>query len=55
VLRDGQRLHRRRANRMLVENDGYRNTAFRLYESFDFQVIQDVLVYRKDYAEADEK
>jgi ribosomal protein S18 acetylase RimI-like enzyme len=31
-----------------VETDSFRNTAFRLYESFDFQVIQDVLVYRKD-------
>lgn len=28
-----------------------RNTAFRLYESFEFQVIQNVLVYRKDYGE----
>ncbi len=34
---------------ILVETDSYRNTAFRLYESFDFQVIQDVLVYRKDF------
>jgi ribosomal protein S18 acetylase RimI-like enzyme len=32
-----------------VETDNYRNTAFRLYESFGFQTIQDVLVYRKDY------
>jgi len=37
------------AKNILVETDNYRNTAFRLYESFDFQVIQDVLVYRKDY------
>jgi mycothiol synthase len=34
---------------IFVETDHYRNTAFRLYESFDFQTIQDVLVYRKDY------
>jgi ribosomal protein S18 acetylase RimI-like enzyme len=34
-----------------VETDSYRSTAFRLYESFGFQVIQDVLVYRKDYGE----
>jgi mycothiol synthase len=32
-----------------VETDCYRNTAFRLYEAFDFQVIQNVLVYRKNY------
>jgi ribosomal protein S18 acetylase RimI-like enzyme len=37
------------AKNIYVETDNYRNTAFRLYESFDFQVIQDVLVYRKDY------
>lgn len=37
------------AQNIFVETDNYRNTAFRLYESFDFQVIQDVLVYRKDY------
>jgi ribosomal protein S18 acetylase RimI-like enzyme len=37
-----------RAQNILVETDNYRNTAFRLYESFDFQVIQNVLVYRKD-------
>ena len=34
---------------IFLETDSYRNTAFRLYESFDFEVIQDVLVYRKDY------
>jgi ribosomal protein S18 acetylase RimI-like enzyme len=37
------------AKNIFVETDTDRNTAFRLYESFDFQVIQDVLVYRKDY------
>jgi ribosomal protein S18 acetylase RimI-like enzyme len=39
------------AQNIFVETDNYRNTAFRLYESFDFQVIQDVLVYRKDYGD----
>lgn len=39
------------AQSIFVETDNYRNTAFRLYESFDFQVIQNVLVYRKDYEE----
>jgi ribosomal protein S18 acetylase RimI-like enzyme len=36
---------------ILVETDNYRNTAFQLYETFDFQVIQEVLVYRKDYGD----
>lgn len=36
------------AQAIYVETDSYRNTAFRLYESFDFQVIRDVLVFRKD-------
>jgi ribosomal protein S18 acetylase RimI-like enzyme len=34
---------------IFVETDRYRNTAFRLYESFDFQVFKNVLVFRKDY------
>lgn len=38
------------AENIFVETDSYRNTAFRLYESFDFQVAQQVLVYRKDFA-----
>ena len=37
------------AQNIIVETDNYRNTAFRLYQSFGFEVIQDVLVYRKDY------
>jgi mycothiol synthase len=44
-------LQSRGAQNIFVETDSYRNTAFRLYESFDFQVIQDVLVYRKDYGD----
>jgi len=44
-----QRLQARGARQIFVETDSYRNTAFQLYESFDFQVIRDVLVYRKDY------
>jgi len=46
-----RRLQSLGAQEILVETDNYRNTALRLYESFDFQVIQDVLVYRKDYGE----
>ena len=36
------------AKNIYVETDSYRNTAFRLYEFFDFQVIKNVLVYRKN-------
>lgn len=32
-----------------VETDSYRDTAFRLYESMGFEVIREVLVYRKDF------
>ena len=35
-----------------VETDSYRNAAFELYEAVGFRVIQDVLVYRQDYAAA---
>ena len=50
VLAEGlHRLQTHGAKQIFVETDNYRNTAFRLYQSFDFQVIQDVLVYRKDY------
>ena len=35
-----------------VETDSYRNAAFELYEAVGFRVIQDVLVYRKDYGAA---
>lgn len=44
-----RRLQSLGAQNIFVETDNYRNTAFRLYESFHFQTIQDVLVYRKDY------
>lgn len=46
-----RRLQSLGAQNIFVETDSYRNTAFRLYESFDFEVLQDVLVYRKDYEE----
>ncbi len=46
-----QRLQSLGAKNIFVEADNYRNTAFRLYEAFDFQVIKNVLVYRKDYEE----
>jgi hypothetical protein len=37
------------ARNIFVETDSYPNTAFRLYETFDFQVNQNVLIYRKVY------
>jgi mycothiol synthase len=45
-----RRLQALGAKNIFVETDNYRNIAFRLYESFDFQVIKDVLIYRKDYS-----
>jgi ribosomal protein S18 acetylase RimI-like enzyme len=42
-----RRLQSLGAETIYVETDSYRNTAFRLYEFFDFQVIKNVLVYRK--------
>jgi mycothiol synthase len=49
-----RRLQNHGVQNIFVETDSYRDTAFRLYESFDFKVIQNVLVYRKDYrAETD--
>jgi ribosomal protein S18 acetylase RimI-like enzyme len=44
-----RRLQSLGAQNIFVGTDNYRSSAFRLYESFDFQVIQVVLVYRKDY------
>lgn len=37
------------AESIRVETDNYRNTALALYESLGFCVIQEVLVFRKDY------
>ncbi len=44
-----RRLQAHGAQEIFVETDNWRNTAFRLYESLGFQVVRDVLVYRKDY------
>jgi mycothiol synthase len=43
------RLQSMGAKEIFVETDSFRNTAFRLYEFFDFQVIKNVRVYRKNY------
>ena len=44
-----QRLQAHGAQQIYVETDSYRNTAYRLYEFFDFELLQDVQVFRKDY------
>jgi ribosomal protein S18 acetylase RimI-like enzyme len=41
-----RRLQSLGAQTIFVETDSYRNTAFALYEAFDFQVVQSVLVYK---------
>jgi ribosomal protein S18 acetylase RimI-like enzyme len=52
VLSEGlQRLQACGAKNIFIETDNYRNTAFRLYTSFGFEVIKNVLVYRKNYEE----
>ena len=43
------RLQRYGASQIYVETDKQRNAALELYESVGFRIIQDVLVYRKDY------
>jgi ribosomal protein S18 acetylase RimI-like enzyme len=37
------------AEHIRVETDNYRDTALALYESLGFRLVQDVLVFRKDY------
>ena len=44
-----RRLQSLGAQNIFVETDNYRNTALRRYELFYFQVLRDVLIYRKDY------
>jgi mycothiol synthase len=45
-----RRLQAMGAEKIYVETDDYRDTAFRLYQSFGFEVIQKVLVFRKEFA-----
>jgi ribosomal protein S18 acetylase RimI-like enzyme len=44
-----RRLQQQGAKRIFVKKDNYRNAAFRLYESVEFQMIRVVQVYRKGY------
>jgi ribosomal protein S18 acetylase RimI-like enzyme len=48
-----QRLQSLGVQSIVVETDCYRNTAYRLYEAFDFEVVQNVLIYGKDYQEGE--
>jgi len=43
------RLQNLGARNIFVETDNYRNTAYRLYQSFNFEVIKNVSVFRKNY------
>ena len=53
ILSEGlRRLHLHGASQIYVETDNYRNAAFHLYESAGFQIIEQILVYRKDYQNA---
>ena len=50
ILLDGlRRLRAKGAKRIYVQTESHRNAAFRLYESAGFRVIQNILMYRKDY------
>ncbi len=40
------------AQEIYVETDNYRDTAFRLYQSLGFEVVRDVLMFRKDFPPA---
>jgi mycothiol synthase len=53
ILSEGlRRLYLCGADRVYVETDKHRNAALELYEAVGLCVIQDVLVYRKDYGDA---
>lgn len=50
ILVEGlKRLSAKGVTQIYVQTDNYRNAAFHLYESVGFRVIQDILMYRKDY------
>jgi ribosomal protein S18 acetylase RimI-like enzyme len=50
ILSEGlRRLYGMGVNNIFVETDLFRDTALTLYETLGFQVIRDVLVFRKDY------
>jgi len=49
-----QRLYEHGATYIVVETDNYRDAAFSLYTAVGFQIMQNVLVYRKDYGSGSE-
>ena len=50
ILVEGlQRLSAKSVQHIYVQTDNYRDAAFKLYESTDFHVKHDILMYRKDY------
>jgi ribosomal protein S18 acetylase RimI-like enzyme len=50
ILSEGlRRLYLHGAARVHVETDRYRNAALQVYEAAGFRIMQEVLVYRKDY------
>jgi mycothiol synthase len=52
VLSQGlHRLQSLGAQSIFIGTDNYRGAALRLYESFDFKLFREVLVYRKEYSE----
>jgi ribosomal protein S18 acetylase RimI-like enzyme len=52
ILSEGlRRLHQCGADKVYVETDKQRNAALALYEAVGFRLLQEVLVYRKDYAD----
>ena len=44
-----RRLQAHNPQKIYVETDKFRSTAFRLYESLGFKVVREILVYRKDF------
>jgi len=50
ILLEGlKRLSAKGAQHIYVQTDNYRDAAFKLYESAGFNVIHDILMYRKNY------
>lgn len=51
ILSEGlRRMYSRGARQIFVDTDNYRSAALKLYESTGFQVLQNILMYRKDYS-----
>jgi mycothiol synthase len=56
ILSEGlKRLQSKGANQIYVQTDNYRNAAFKLYESSGFRVVKNILMYRKDYEQVEDR